>query len=191
VKSQAGLTIVELLIALVVIGVAFTALAMSQLSSLRASAGTRLVSETKAHANQVLEDQMAAILQVDAVAKGSQYDDSDPGAAAGRSFHFIDYYYRCPSAVTPPLGTRANLRNVTCSGNVTSADNLITSTWSVVGEGGPLGEGSIVVTVSAVHQRGPRLTLLNRITCYDVYPSPTATAPKPCPEPKQSGGGRP
>jgi len=41
---------------------------------------------------------------------------------------------------------------------------------------------------AATHPRGPRVTVGRRITCYDVYPSPTHDRPRPCPEP---GGGRP
>ncbi|AFV76278.1 hypothetical protein YIM1640_01040 [Thermus oshimai] len=183
-----GLTILEVLIALAVLGIAFAALLTSQLSSLRASGQARFASDTKAFAVQVLEDLSAQALKTEEKPSPDAYTDEERNGVY-RSFYFIDYYYRCPTAVTPPSGSgiRTALRTVTCSGQRTSPEG-IRADWDYIGEGGRFGEGVLTVVVTATHPRGPRVTVGRRITCYDVYPSPTHDKPRPCPEP---GGGRP
>jgi prepilin-type N-terminal cleavage/methylation domain-containing protein len=178
-----GLTILEVLIALAVLGIAFSALLMSQLGSLRTSAQARFASDTKAFAVQVLERLSAQALKTETVDANSPYADE-----GRRSFYFIDYYYGCPTQVTPPNGSgiRTALRTVRCSGQETSPEG-IRADWDYIGEGGRFGEGVLTVVVTATHPRGPRVTVGRRITCYDVYPSPTHDKPRPCPEP---GGGR-
>ncbi len=197
-KSSHGLTIVELLIALAVIGIAFTALALSQVNNLRASARSSLVSEVKAEAASVLETQMASVLGVviegQAGWNGAYQDDADELTGLGRSFFFYDYYYSCPDVVVPITG-RTTLRNtITCTGTINSANGNIATTWTVAGENGILGEGALTVTVTSSHIQGPSITMGDRVTCYDVYPSPTSSAPSPCPEPfdpaSNTGGGR-
>jgi prepilin-type N-terminal cleavage/methylation domain-containing protein len=183
-----GLTILEVLIALAVLGIAFSALLMSQLGSLRTSAQARFASDTKAFAVQVLERLSAQALRTEPVSANSPYADEERNGVY-RSFYFIDYYYGCPTQVTPPNGSgiRTALRTVRCSGQETSPEG-IRADWDYIGEGGRSGEGVLTVVVTATHPRGPRVTVGRRITCYDVYPSPTHDRPRPCPEP---GGGRP
>ncbi|WP_448569350.1 type IV pilus modification PilV family protein [Thermus sp.] len=188
-----GLTILEVLIALAVLGIAFAALLTSQLTNLRTSAQARFASDTKAFAVQVLEKLSAEALKTENVSSDSDYVDEEyvdeDGNRFYRSFYFIDYYYKCPTRVTPPSGSgiRTNLRSVTCSGQETSPEG-IRADWDYIGEGGQFGEGVLTVVVTATHPRGPRVTVGRRITCYDVYPSPTHDKPRPCPNP---GGGRP
>lgn len=137
-----GLTILEVLIALAVLGIAFAALLASQLTNLRTSAQARFASDTKAFAVQVLEKLSAQALRTENVDANSPYKDEERNGVH-RSFYFIDYYYRCPTLVTPPSGSgiRTDLRSVTCSGQTTSADG-IQADWDYIGEGGNLGKGS-------------------------------------------------
>lgn len=182
-----GLTLVETLIALAVVGIAFGALLMSQVSNLRASAQSRYATDAKAAAVRVLEAKSAEVLKSEILTPPSAYID-DP--QTNRSFYFVDYFYGCPSPVSPkaPLreGNQNNLRQVTCSGT----ENLgaVQVSWNILGESGIRGEGVVTVVVTAQHTRGARVTMGRRVTCYDVYPSPTQDKPAPCPPP---GGGRP
>ncbi|WP_236630216.1 type IV pilus modification PilV family protein [Thermus thermamylovorans] len=179
------MTLIEVLIALSVIGIAFGALLMSQVANLRASAQSRYATDTKAAAVRVLEAKSGEVLWSE-IASDPRYRD-DP--ETGRSFHFVDYYYGCPEPVRPPpeirSGSLANLRPVDCSG--TEEEGSTSVEWRIAGEGGILGEGVVTIVVTATHDRGPRVTMGRRVTCYDVYPSPTQDKPAPCPPP---GGGR-
>lgn len=190
-----GLTFVEVLIALAVLGIAFGALLMSQVSNLRANAQARFATDAKAAAVQVLERRSAEVLKSEIVPALSPYKDAplDPDNPSGnwRSFYFVDYYFSCPTRVAPSPkqrgGSVANLRpGLTCSGTETIFG--IPVAWDIRGENGILGEGVVTVVVTATHPRGPKVTLGRRVTCYDVYPSPTQDQPAPCPPP---GGGRP
>lgn len=174
---QHGFTLAEVLIALAVIGIAFGALALVQVANLRASVSARLLTDTKAAANVVLEELMAQVLVTRTVGGTLQFD-------------FNDYYWSCPTPVTPPPGALPVIMPRTCSGTRTVGD--VTVAYSIRGESGVLGEGVLTISVTATHnQGGQTLTIGDRITCYDVYPSPTSTAPAPCPTPTATGGGRP
>jgi prepilin-type N-terminal cleavage/methylation domain-containing protein len=124
-----------------------------------------------------------------------------------QSYVFLDYYYNCPTQLAPidpdgngPLtalrgGNIANLRSVLCAGGKNDVDSVtpskidpnVSTSWKVVGETGYRGEGVLRITVTATHSRGAKVTVVNRISCYDIYPSPTSDVPAPCPPP---GGGR-
>lgn len=185
-KGQ-GLTLVETLIALAVLGIAFAALLMSQLSNLQTSAQSRYATDTKAAAVRVLEERSAQVLKSEVLTPPSPYID-DP--KSNRSFYFVDYFYGCPTPVPPPPTLRGgqirNLRPVPCAQE--ERQGPIAVKWRILGEGGVLGEGVVTIVVTAEHDRGPRVTIGRRVTCYDVYPSPTQDQPAPCPPP---GGGRP
>lgn len=171
-----GFTIIEVLLALAVIGVAFAVLALSQANNMRASVTARLATETKAAANQVLEDLMATVLVTS-------------GSAPSLNFAFNDYYWSCPTPVTPPSGALAVVTSRSCTGTTTIGD--VTVTHAIAGLTGIRGEGVLGITVTATHtHRGQTLTIGDRVTCYDIYPSPTSTAPEPCPSPTSTGGGR-
>ncbi|WP_243029312.1 type IV pilus modification PilV family protein [Thermus altitudinis] len=178
--KRQGLTLLETLIALAVLGIAFGALLMSQLSSLRVSAQSRYATDAKAAAVRVLEQQSAEVLKSEILTPPDPKID-DP--ATGRSFYFVDYYYRCSTRVNPP---RALIREVTCEGQ--RREGNVHVDWKILGEDGILGEGVVTIVVTAQHDRGPKVTVGRRVTCYDVYPSPTNDKPAPCPPPE---GGRP
>jgi prepilin-type N-terminal cleavage/methylation domain-containing protein len=83
-----GLTILEVLIALAVLGIAFSALLMGQLGSLRTSAQARFASDTKAFAVQVLERLSAQALKTETVDANSPYADEERNGVYW-SFYFI------------------------------------------------------------------------------------------------------
>lgn len=173
---RSGLTIIEVLIAMAILGIAFGALLFNQLSNLRTSARMRLVTEIKAALTQVLEAKNAEVL-----------------AKSGSIYAFDDYYWGCPSAVANASSIIGRpLNSVACSGN--STVGRVTVSWSVSGESGIQGEGLILLSARgsiANMSTSPQVALIRRVSCYDVYPSPTRDAPAPCPTPTASGGGRP
>ena len=175
-RSQ-GLTLVEVLIALAVVGIAFAAMAFIQTNNLRMTTNARLTTDVKAAANQVLESVMSDVLAT-TISGGSKL------------YAFNDYYWTCPTQVAPPAGALPVVSRPSCTGSRTIGD--VEVNHSIAGESGVTGEGVLTVTVTAVHANGgQRLTLGDRVTCYDVYPSPTSLAPEPCPTPTALGGGRP
>jgi hypothetical protein len=105
-------------------------------------------------------------------------------------FDFNDFYWSCPTPVTPTAGSLPVVTTRTCTGTETVGD--ISVTFRIAGEPGILGEGVLTITVTATQPTsGQTLTIGDRVTCYDIYPSPTSTAPAPCPTPTVAGGGRP
>jgi prepilin-type N-terminal cleavage/methylation domain-containing protein len=177
-RRSHGFSLAEVLIALAVIGVAFGALALTQVTNLRASTTARTATDVKAAANLVLEGLMAEVLATRVVSGVRQFD-------------FNDYYWTCPTVVNPlPAGAIPVVTARTCTGNETVGD--VGVAYRIAGEGGVIGEGVLTITVTATHAgNGQTLTIGDRITCYDIYPSPTSTAPEPCPTPIAAGGGRP
>ena len=190
-KRSHGLTVIEVLIALVVIAVAFAALAYVQVTNLRATARSRLATEAKTVAENVMQKKVDGILQV-ATSGLSDLNDASTGY---KSFYFVDYYWGCSTSQTiqHASGTRSALRSVTCESTdspVAVQDGTVTPHWKIAGESGVTGEGVIDITVTATHSAGPVVTLSDRVSCYDIYPSPTIDTPAPCPLPTQTGGGR-
>lgn len=186
-----GFTLIEVLIALAVIGIAFAALGFVQLTNLQASSGARLTTETKAAANAVLEAVLAEVLATESCSPTADYCDT-----TGVFYAFNDFYWSCPFRIDPPPDGLAiqfdreaddeceGTRNV----NVAS-DRSIPVTFTIAGEEDILGQGVLSVQVTATHPLGsrPSLTIGDRITCFDVYPSPTSDAPAPCPDPVEGG----
>lgn len=178
-SNRKGLTLVEVLIALVVVGIAFVAMAFVQANNLRLTTSARLTTDVKAAANQVLESVMADVLET-SVSGGS------------KRYAFLDYYWSCPTQIAAPVEVALvqTLSRPDCTGTETVGD--VEVSFAIAGESGVTGEGILTITVTAEHAHGnQRLTLGDRVTCYDVYPSPTSLAPQPCPTPTASGGGRP
>lgn len=177
-NNPKGLTLVEVLLALVVVGIAFAAMAYIQTTNLRMTTNARLSTEAKAAANLVLESVMSRVLETTIDGSGNKH------------FAFNDYYWSCPTQLTPLPGALPVVSRPECSGSETVGNVRVT--YSIAGESGIDGEGVLTVTVTAEHTQGSQLlTLGDRVTCYDVYPSPTSLAPEPCPKPTPSGGGRP
>lgn len=176
-RQHKGLTLVEVLIALVVVGIAFAAMAFIQTNNLRMTTNARLTTHVKAAANQVLESVMSSVLATSVDFSGNKV------------YAFNDYYWNCPTAQVPPAGALPVVNRPACTGTQNVGDVVVT--YAVAGESGVTGEGVLTVTVTAQHPSGgQRLTLGDRVTCYDVYPSPTSLAPEPCPKPVAAGGGR-
>lgn len=197
---QSGLTLVELMIALAIIGIAFLALAMTQVNHLRASSRSAVATQVKTSANHILEAVSADVLKAVDVGSTSAtyYDQVDTQNGAHLSFKFIDYYGLCaPAANHAGLRTGSDLRDpvvggeppvadnkvLECSGSTT--DGPVSVTWDI---GSPTSattydaEGTLDVTVTAT-DKNITLTVGTAITCYDVYPSPKKATPKPCPTP--------
>ena len=174
-----GFTIIEVLIAMAILGIAFTALLMNQLSNLRTTARMRMVTEIKAALTQVLDSKTAEIL----AKTGNSITD----------FTFYDYYWGCPTDVSGASTIiERPLNSVACEG--TSTTGRVQVTWTIAGESGLEGEGLILLTATGAVSNvpnSPRVSLVRRVSCYDVYPSPTQDAPAPCPKPERNGGGRP
>lgn len=169
-RKETGLTVLEVLVAMAVLAIAFSALVFTQIASMSATAKNRNLTVVKAAATRVLEDKMRDIL-------GNYANPSNPSE---RYYYFTDYYESCPSVLSPPSRPLAN--PLPCSGTVASDGNTITSTWVVRYEPGALdGEGQLRLTVTSVRVGGPTLALVNIISCYDIYPSPTVGVPTPCP----------
>ena len=85
-----GLTLLETLVALAVLGIAFGALLMSQLSDLQASALSRYATEAKAAAVRTLEEKSGEVLKSEILSLTNPLVDD---LKTGRSFFFVDYYY--------------------------------------------------------------------------------------------------
>jgi prepilin-type N-terminal cleavage/methylation domain-containing protein len=193
---HAGFTLIEVLIALAIVGVAFAALGFVQVTNLRTSTTSRVVTETKNAANQVLEQLLADVLETEScVSTESWCDDT------GTYYVFNDYYWSCPPEEPLPspdtdisLGVRDDLREE-CEGTMrmsTPSDHEVMVAYVLAGQPGIAGEGVLAITVTARHTAatGVNLTIGDRVTCFDVYPSPTSQAPAPCPVPTSSGSGR-
>ncbi|MDX2006501.1 MAG: prepilin, partial [Meiothermus sp.] len=191
-------------IALAVLAVGFTALLYRQVGNLKASTQSKLNTQVKAAANRVLEQKLAEVLVVqmddtsatpagssNTISSSSFVDESSATvfnrSGVKQSFFFVDYYWNCPEAQTPPTGSgvRSSFRSVTCAG--TESVDGISVSWNIRAQSGFTGEGVLDVVVTASTPGGGRLTLGSRVSCYDIYPSPSANAPKPCPTP---GNGR-
>lgn len=197
---EAGITLIEMLIALSVIAVAFLTLALAQVNSLRATARSQLLTESKAAANVVLEQTSAEVLKAVTLLTCStdplcDQEDSVNGVSRYLSFKFIDYYHYCaPGAwddglrsvyrAQTSLPTILDTQVSACSG--TQTVDTIQVDWSISSPTatGMSEEGVLDITVTATHPQGTNITVGNTITCYDVYPAPKKETPKPCPEPE-------
>lgn len=190
---RSGFTLVEVLIALAIISIAFASLSFVQLTNLRASTTSQLATEVKTAANLVLEDLLASVLEVDTNPGAGDHVDPTTGFA----YRFNDYYWSCPTftgtppadrlAITPEFVTLLGTGVNPCSGQRSigrvQVDFLIRG-LSLDPVARRPGEGvvEIVVTASSA-DGGPALTIGDRVTCYDIFPSPTNDTPAPCPTP--------
>lgn len=192
-QSNGGFSLIELLIALAIIAIAFGVLALVQVNSLRASSRSRLTTDTKAAANQVLEKVMASVLKVDTNGNdGCDATHADQGTDTStyKCFWFTDYYWQCP-AYTGSTTHRPSRTTTDCTPTESLPAaypdvNFNVRIYAVTGKD-PLtnapNEGVLNVAVTGTSSHGPSITVGDAVTCYDVYPSPSVTAPAPCPEP--------
>lgn len=199
-SRQEGITLIEMLIALSVIGIAFLTLALAQVNNLRATARSQLLTEAKAAANVVLEQTSAEVLKAVTLLTCStdplcDQEDSVNGTSRYLSFKFIDYYHHCaPGAWDEGLRTVYRLQTSLptvldtqiseCSGTQSVDDVQVDWSISSPTTSGMSEEGVLDITVTATHPQGTSITMGNTITCYDVYPAPKKETPKPCPEPE-------
>lgn len=190
--GSSGLTILEVLVALSVIAIAFLALAMSQITNLKATVRTQSITDLKAAANVVLEEKMSDVLEAEIVLSSEEYDIEDTYSDANNNtqtrylrFWFLDYYYEC-STRPVPAGMRT-LRHPDCTPDVPETFDNVTVAWEYVGRMGIDGEGLIDIIVTATHDEGSSLTIGDVVSCYEVYPSPSSEVPMPCPVPESGG----
>jgi prepilin-type N-terminal cleavage/methylation domain-containing protein len=168
-RTEAGFSLIEVIVSLAVISIVFSTLLFSQVGNLQISAKTRVTSSMKAEAQRVLETQTANVL-----------------SRTGTSQQFDQYYWACPDVSTnKPSTLTITLSSSDCSG--TSGNTA----WTVAGKSGYAGEGLIEIAVTTSGSGGTAYALGNLISCYDAYPTPIAEAPRPCPQtPTASGAGR-
>ena len=194
--SRRGLTLIEVLIALVFVSVTFVALAFAQLGNLRATARARILTDVKAAANAELEVRSANVLR--SIREGqagwdaSFQDELDDGV--GISFFFVDYARACVGGNATYARASGNYRTV-ANGYIEPCTNGTAAivgasgarvTYSIQGVSGSAieREGVITIVVTATAPDGSvNLTVGRTITCFDVYPTPTADTPVPCPVP--------
>lgn len=199
-QTSKGFTFVEVIIAMAIIAIAFSTLLLSQVSSYKVTTQMRYASDTKAAATKVMEAILADVARTITSAQAG-YDATYKDATVGGvdvSYYFVDYAFTCVSGTpTPPRTLRTNLAfDGTVTGGVctgTTADlpaslagaigSFISINWTIASEPGLTGEGLLKVIVEAQHTRGARVFLVERVSCYDVYPSPNMSVPKPCPDP--------
>lgn len=189
-RDKSALTLIEILVALALIGIVFAALAALQVQTVRASATARDVTQVKAEANRLLE----RILDVTTGVSTS----TNPGLT---DYAFSDYYVVCilegdataiSNAYPGYVATDFDL-DVPCgdtdSGSTIgfTAEARMNSDWSInpVPGGGVLAEGVMLLSVTTVHDDGsPAVTLGSAITCYDFFSGANAEVPEPCPVPQ-------
>lgn len=171
-KSE-GLTLIELLVVMGIIAIAFTVLATGAITNLRGTATTRDQTAVKG----------VAVQEMERLANKALYVDT---STTTYSYAFAWYYENCTTATLP----------ADCKGQDT-AKGL---TWEIRSEKDVgatqaekfASEGQILISVLATGQNNARYSIVKRISCYDVYPSPSTTAPAPCPAPTSptpAGGG--
>jgi type IV pilus modification protein PilV len=179
--KQEGLTLVEILIAIVIVGVAFMALANLQITNMRVTRDSQQASVATQIANEILEHVTRDV-----------YGGSDPSyniynyytCTGGNTSSLCQYGGALPDAKFPQL-------------DATKYPGLNQYSYSVVIEslyddpGTPptssrtmaefLNEGLIKATISVA---GPSsLTFTSYLTCYDVSTTPTLQQGKPCHDP--------
>ncbi|HEX7005090.1 MAG TPA: prepilin-type N-terminal cleavage/methylation domain-containing protein [Trueperaceae bacterium] len=190
-RDSRGLTILEVLVALSVIAIAFLALAMAQITNLKATVRTQAITELKAAANVVLEEKMSDVLRADSYeTEPAAYDLADEyeeGMIRYLRFWFLDYYYGCSSRPVPS-GLRALDETVVCYDEDSDRFENIEITWQLKGREQIEGEGLLDIIVTATHDSGSSLTIGDVVSCYAVYPSPSSEVPMPCPEPADPNG---
>ena len=151
-SASRGLTLIEVLIALAIIGVTFGVLAVTQVSNLQISSAARAESRAAAEANTVLETVVACIVRSHVAFES---------ALAG-------------TGCDQPLGTGFE-GSVDYGSAVTS---LVDDSGDPVDYDDP--GGNVRVTVRITEPSSVVFSRL--VSCIDVQPPPAIARPGPCPE---------
>lgn len=184
-----GVTLIELVLALALMGIIFAVLASVQLRSVQASAMSRDSTLLKTEANRVLERMVFKTTR--------RKPDSTPSDYSDDTYYYDDFVAACAEDGCDK--TALDEANLTIDG-IAPSDHVDISMWIEVPSPGsfdPDGDGIgftmqdtggiLLLSVRATHTvRGTSVTLGSAISCYDVFPTPVATAPDPCPD---AGGG--
>lgn len=170
-----GMSLLELIIALAVIAIAFFALALTQISSLTTTAHAREISDARTYANRVLET----------VRRDVTINVLNAGGIAARKAEWEKYAQgTCPVVTDPPAsaGTPA-----ICKGTPTPEGNY-TAHWVVGPESGPTpvavnDEGLLQVRMRVDWTKGgvqKTLSFVDYIGCgsidLDICPEPRIPA---------------
>lgn len=173
-KASQGLTIVEMLVALAVIGIALVVLAQSQILNLQQSARARSQTDLKASLVAGLEYVEQAVLTYERV----------PGVfttsgAPQNAYAFSWYWNNCGGTPIGGVYLPSNAATLQCS--FTVPDSVASGvTVTIRATTGHQNEGLLNIVVTGTRQR-ESASLFNTVTCYDVYPAPTRDRPVPCP----------
>jgi prepilin-type N-terminal cleavage/methylation domain-containing protein len=163
---QSGLSLIEVLTSLSVIAIAFSGFIFGQVGNLKLSSNARARTELKAQAIRVIEHVTANVL------KGN----NSVGSSSKPLFN--DYYSVCQSGLTSaPAGMRILLTD--CQGELENSTYTIVSGANDTPGDLYQSEGILTITVTTTIN-GNTFTLGNRISCYDIYPTPTVDTPDAC-----------
>jgi Tfp pilus assembly protein PilV len=163
---QSGLSLIEVLVSLTMITVALSGIITAQVGNLRVTSNAKMRTDLKAESVRVIERVTAIVL------KGNN--------TAGSSTKplFNDYYAVCgPSGAVLPSGLR--ITRDACQGTLERSQYVIQSGVTDTPGDTYQSEGLLTITVTTT-VNGSSFTLGNRISCYDIYPTPTVDTPDAC-----------
>lgn len=167
-RSSAGLSLLELLIALVIITVAFFAIASAQLGSLSSTANARDIAEAKAFANRTLE-KVRKDTTVRVLSKSTATQEAEWVRYAGRADNnAITNGCSVAPATLPTIASTTD-----CQGK--STEGIYTVRWVIGPRSGPnpvavADEGLAVMRVQVDWQKGgaKKLSFEDFISCADL-----------------------
>lgn len=153
--KNTGLTLVEVLVTLIIIAVAFIALAMTQITSLKVTRDSKLASISTQVGNAAMERAVKQVLD-------------DAFGCVGTPPHRV-----CPGAYVR-TGTFTNLA---ADGEMYSADFNVTFPAGTASENL---EGMARVEITVTEPKAETFTQL--VSCMDIVPAPSFNDPAPCPK---------
>lgn len=182
-NREQGISIVEILVALVVIAVMFAALVNVQLQSLQVSRASKQASSATQIANELITEMTQTIFEPQ---------------TSGSLYEWIVYYYDCPTAA-PPTGAP-----YACSGtggvtNTVRFDSTLTTgiagadqysySFTITGlktlpattVESYLRQGLVALTMSITGPSDSEITVL--LSCLDASFTPQLQQGEPCPDP--------